>query len=105
MIHQDADHQPYPPVFEGERLPRVYFLEAVGLGLVKIGFSRNVPKRKYSVQSSCPVPVRVIGLMKGTEATEKDLHKRFREDQRQGEWFLLSPKIREYIDNNAKLKP
>jgi hypothetical protein len=75
----------------------IYFIEAVGLDLVKIGFSRHHPLDRD--MAFCPVEYRLIYAIEGSRCDEQDLHRRFRRQRHRrfghytarGEWFRLSP--------------
>lgn len=60
----------------------IYFAEAVGVGLIKIGFTESLDAevRLATLQTGSPVPLRLLGTMEGTIEEEKDLHRRFGED-------------------------
>ena len=82
--------------FVGEPGGMVYFIEALGLDLVKIGYTEGSGKRVASVAQGCPVNCRLLRTIKGGFAVEKLLHRRFAEHRSRGEWFRLTP-IREAI--------
>ncbi len=73
----------------------VYFVEAIGVGRVKIGWtSLPVQHRISALQTGCPVDLKLLGVVKGTKSDEKDYHTRFNRFRRQGsEWFDLSEEI------------
>lgn len=66
---------------------RVYAIQCVENGLIKLGVS-NDPKRRL-VALSCQSPVEMVLLASrpGGYQMEKELHKRFAEHRRRGEWF------------------
>jgi len=74
-----------------ERINVVYFFEAVGLDLVKIGTSTNPHGRLADLESSSPVPLRLLRTIAGGVPLERDLHHRFRAHRVRGEWFRLAP--------------
>ena len=74
----------------------VYFLEAVGLNLVKIGSTNRVTARFVALQAACPVEVRMLKVTKGRRRDEVALHKRFAEHRVRFEWFKLAP-LRDFI--------
>ena len=71
--------------------PIIYFIEAIGLGLVKIGKTTDLQRRFRGISSNCPVPIQVLKWVPGYSDEEKTLHKRFKEYRRHGEWFELEP--------------
>lgn len=72
-----------------------YFIEAVGMNMVKIGFARDPQKRLQQIQTGCPFELKIIATMKGD--FEKWLHEAFKGDAIRGEWFRLSADVREFI--------
>ena len=68
-------------------MSNLYIIKAVGTGLVKIGFSTNVPKRLKSLQTASPYRLEVLATWAGTDADEKALHLKFAEYRKTGEWF------------------
>ncbi len=75
-------HTPHPTGF-------VYFIEAVGLRAVKIGFSHDPQHRLAELQPSCPVQLRLLAAVPGTESIESTLHHKFLNQRIHGEWFHL----------------
>lgn len=64
---------------------------------VKIGVAVDVRKRLSSLQTGNPAPLSLMASMPGDEKAERKLHKQFSADRLSGEWFDLSPALREYI--------
>lgn len=75
----------------------VYFMEARGLNTVKIGFAAEPWNRLRKVQSDCPVPVEIVGLVPGGGAREAEMHRLFTAHRQNREWFRFDPPIREYV--------
>jgi hypothetical protein len=77
----------------------VYFVEAIGAGAVKIGYTATpVRQRVHGMQANCPHSLRVLGTMVGDEHFEHELHRRFGRFRLRGEWFELTPEIRSFVD-------
>jgi hypothetical protein len=74
----------------------VYF---AGYGdYVKIGVSRSIGGRMRELSTSSPERLKIHGIVRGgTIKLERELHRRFKQYRRNGEWFLFAPPIREYI--------
>jgi hypothetical protein len=73
---------------------RVYFIEAVGTGTVKIGYTEGDPEdRLKQLQTGCPNQLRVAAWMAGRQEDEAELHKLFARHRVNGEWFNLSPEL------------
>lgn len=72
----------------------VYVIEAVGLGLYKIGMTNDFSNRFSAYATTCPVdcrPVLVAAMpLMMISAVEAALHARFSEKLMRGEWFRLS---------------
>lgn len=80
-------------------MTNVYFAEAVGLQLVKIGRTDNVEKRMGELRAVCPVPLKLLAVLPGASPVRETLiHQRFSECREHGEWFRLTLKLWEYID-------
>jgi Meiotically up-regulated gene 113 len=77
----------------GEQL--VYFVQAVEGGPIKIGVARDPLTRLADLQVGSPYKLRLYGLRRGGVAEERRLHKRFRADRLQGEWFKASGELAE----------
>lgn len=72
---------------------RVYFIEAVGLNLVKIGYARNVAERMRKLRPGCPAPLRFLGTLPGGIREERDLHVTLHKAHAHGEWFRRCPEL------------
>jgi hypothetical protein len=93
---------------EVERRDRrtLYFIEAVGVGLVKIGISDNVQQRFEKLQCASPVPLRLLGTIADAGAeTERDWHRDYAAFRSHAEWFTAIPGLRKSIAMLAKLEP
>lgn len=87
--------QPYPPA--GMRC--VYWVGAIGTDRVKIGFTRSPKERLMAIQTTCPYPLEVLGVMPGTRKLEAALHELFRGRRKFGEWFEFC--VNDYIIADA----
>lgn len=75
--------------FPGTQL--VYFLEAIGTGLVKIGKTDQFDARVRTLQLISPVPLRLLKVIEGYTDQEKFFHSLWAEHRSHGEWFRLAP--------------
>lgn len=84
---------------------QVYFIEAEGTGMVKIGVANCPYGRMKSLEGACPVPLRLLGSVETDKhgALEKELHGRFASLRERGEWFRSSPEIIAYIAEHATM--
>lgn len=73
----------------------IYFIQAEGIGHIKIGFTDNDDAliRLASLQIGSPVKLRLLGTILGTADDEKDLHRRFAAYRIHGEWFDPVPEL------------
>ena len=86
--------------FAGQ-LKDVYFLEAEGMSMVKIGEVRSgqANSRRAALQTGCPAILRLILLIEDAGPTlEAELHKRFSKHRVHHEWFRLDREIIQFIE-------
>ena len=71
----------------------VYAIGAAGHRAVKIGWAANPAKRLRDLQCGCPIPLTALWAFPADDAqgVERFLHRRFRHQRMQGEWFDLGP--------------
>lgn len=68
--------------------PVVYALRTVSdPAYIKIGFSKNFPARKNSIQASCPHELEVAAVVEGDECLERMILRYLRDHRVRGEWF------------------
>lgn len=70
-------------------------------GYVKLGFSRTPAERVYDLQKLCPLHLQVLGVKPGDLVAESRLHRKFADNRRHGEWFVLTDALREHIEEWA----
>ena len=78
----------------------IYFFQTIGLEtpMVKIGFTyQDVNKRYREVSGQSPLPLSILGFIKGSHKKEKWLHRLFDEDKVHHEWFTLSDRLEGYV--------
>lgn len=75
----------------------VYVVEAVGLGMVKIGTTRDIEERLSDLRYAAPTGLKLLMTMPGGLREERALHRRFAEHRSHGEWFHHEP-IREALE-------
>jgi hypothetical protein len=77
----------------------VYVIGARGSGLVKIGYSASSERRLVKLQAGSPFPLMLLRWWPDmTRADEARLHLELGEWRRYGEWFAVSPQVREALD-------
>lgn len=79
----------------------IYFIEAHGVGLIKIGQATNVNLRMGGMQVGSPVKLMLLVAFEAQPHTEQLLHKTFHEFREHGEWFRPEPSLCRLI---AKIK-
>lgn len=65
----------------------VYFVQALDVGLIKIGLAKNIRKRLSGLDSQSAVALTFLGYVPGGRAVELELHARFGSHRVRGEWF------------------
>ncbi|MCY0921148.1 GIY-YIG nuclease family protein [Streptomyces sp. H27-G5] len=73
------------------RSERVYLIGSAGSPLVKIGWTGNPEQRLRNLQTGSPVPLQLLAVFEGGAIVEAELHRRFADKRRHGEWFDLGP--------------
>jgi len=84
--------------------PVVYFVEAVGLDMVKIGYTNRIDQRIVALRMLSPCRLKLRALVCGDPLMEKKIHRVFKTSCSHGEWFFLSPELEGFLkelDNNA----
>lgn len=74
----------------------VYAIE--GAGLVKIGRAVSPSYRMSTLQAGSPVKLKFRGCVLGDHRLERELHDRFSEYRRHGEWFSLVGIVADWVD-------
>jgi hypothetical protein len=77
----------------------VYFVAVANK--IKIGFALDLARRLPELQMGCPDHYTIIGVMPGSQATEKALHARFIKSHYRGEWFIFTKEISDFIRENC----
>jgi hypothetical protein len=81
----------------------IYFIQADGIGHIKIGYTDDdASARLASLQTGCPVPLRLLHTMPGTMGDEKNLHRRFASANVGGEWFKPVTELMELIPDLSR---
>jgi DNA-binding XRE family transcriptional regulator len=78
----------------------IYFIKQNDF--IKIGYTNNLKNRLNQLQTSSPVRLEVLGLIKGDKSDEKKHHDLFKNFCSNGEWFILNEEIKNYIDSLDK---
>lgn len=68
----------------------IYFVEANGLRLIKIGYANNVERRFSELAAASPVELALLGYREGSLADERALHARYADIHAHHEWFFAT---------------
>lgn len=94
----------------------VYFVEAVGLDMIKIGYALDLAKRFTAMMTSSPAALSLLGTLPGGPREEMELHERLAAHRAHGEWFHKTPEVmavvatatpsigQEWLNQTAKLR-
>lgn len=95
---------------------RVYFIEAVGLDLVKVGYALDVAKRFTGMMTTSPAPLTLLGMLDGGPKLEAAIHEQLAAHRAHGEWFHKTAEVmavvatsqpaigQEWLNQKAKLR-
>jgi hypothetical protein len=88
----------------------IYFAEALGADAIKIGYTRGLADgtphgRISTMQSNCPLTLKLRATLPGGYADERELHVRFSDDWIRGDWFRASPELRAFISQFPEPPP
>ena len=78
----------------------IYFLKANDR--IKIGFANDPSQRIPSIQTSSPFDLEVLLIIEGNYDKERELHQKFQEFRKSGEWFDFSEPIKHFISINSR---
>ena len=77
---------------------RVYFIRHPKSGLVKVGYSGNVPARLRQLERDEGCPLELLAVTGGGRPREQELHAAMPSFRERGEWFRPNSLIAHYID-------
>lgn len=76
----------------------IYFIEAAGAGLVKIGFTDgSAAERLKKLQTGCPHRLELLAVTPGDRGEELRQHGMWGYLWESGEWFRMDDRLRWYI--------
>lgn len=78
----------------------LYFIQNSQTGIVKIGVSENVDRRRDALEFAGGTRLVVRRVVTGGAAYEPRLHAAFRASRRVGEWFDLTPELELLMDGD-----
>lgn len=71
----------------------VYFVEAVDLNLIKIGYALDLEKRFTALMTSSPAALSLLGVLRGGPRLEMAIHEQLAAHRAHGEWFRKTPEV------------
>ncbi len=77
----------------------VYFIQALEIGDIKIGWANNVDARLRALQTANSLTLVIVGIERAPRQRKKELHQQFRAFHKRGEWYYPSPQLRSYVRN------
>jgi hypothetical protein len=78
---------------EYENCCRIYFIEAVGMDLIKIGYTIDPAKRFLTMLTMSPAPLSLLGSLSGGPQKELEIHDKLEPQRLHGEWFKKTPEV------------
>ena len=76
----------------------IYYVEAVGRGLVKIGFTDIDPtKRLTSLQTGSPDRLTLRAVFVGDRTDEQQHHETWAANRAHGEWFTVCAEMKQFL--------
>jgi len=82
----------------------IYFIQKGESGPVKIGFSKDISKRKKQLQTGSDEKLNLIFSFPGTMSEERNLHTQLEKlkIRKQGEWFEYDPDLFKMLISQLK---
>jgi len=96
-----SEYPPPPGWVQPETQLQIYLMRCNGL--LKIGASVDTNKRREQLRQQSRGTmddICILAVLSGTPATERQLHRRFKEHKVRGEWFVPHPDILAYFGVN-----
>lgn len=84
------------------RLSTVYFLEAPGCGVVKIGKTSDLKKRLTALNTMSPVKLNLLLDLEYDEEFETRIHQHLQAFRSHGEWFYACNEVKKFIRGCAE---
>lgn len=78
----------------------IYFIRDADA--VKIGYAIDPKSRLRTLRTGNSRLIFILGIMDGSQEKEHHLHGIFKDDHIQGEWFKLTPRIIQFIEENCR---
>lgn len=82
----------------------VYFIADAKSKMVKIGYTTNIANRLSQLQVSHHSKLEVLATIPGDENLESQLHRQFKKQRAEGEWFRVDTELAGYINEIIQLQ-
>lgn len=84
-------------------IPIIYFIEALGLNLVKVGYTESLEARVNTLATACPMPIRIVYYRQcGVDRElERYYHYKFEHLRHHNEWFRKEGLLHDVISHNT----
>lgn len=98
-------HRPIETIW-GKSQGFIYFITAGDdPEWVKIGFTTGAPSaRLRSLQTGCPLKLRLLGAISAPSAAEAEIHDVLRDERGIGEWFRITPYVERLIADELAME-
>jgi len=93
-------HSEYDHAVEHKKV--VYFVQSRLGGPIKIGLTTEPKQRLKQLQNGSPIPLQILGALRGDAKVEAAIHERFRKLRLHDEWFEPSMELVEFIRQFGK---
>jgi len=81
----------------------IYFIQMGEIGPIKIGFTKDVKKRLFFLQTATPYSLRLLCVFPGNEEMEREIHTCLGDIRLRGEWFLPHPFLLRAIEEEERI--
>lgn len=82
----------------------IYFVQRAN-GDIKIGVTEDFQRRLYGLRSTTREDLVILGVCDGDWSIEEALHVQFKNERREGEWFIPGDALLTYIKANTQAAP
>jgi hypothetical protein len=107
MADEENSYDGYDDPCEGSGRGWVYFIQAEGNGLIKIGWTDQHPETRLTgLRTMSPVRLMPLGVLRRRDRVgERNTHLRFVHLRQHGEWFEPGRDLLDFIRDRAKPWP
>lgn len=75
----------------------VYFVDAPGTGVIKIGKTSDLEKRMTTLQTMCPVRLQLLMTIQYDDDLERRIHNHLADYRAHGEWFYACKPVKDFM--------